>query len=285
MPSLLSQKALLADLSIGKFSGRKSDKTVAEFALGEFHAAKDAGSFSKQLLPATALAEVNAAVSKMFQYHRENTLPWGAKSVRLLPSVKFLDYKRTINEYTQQFNQAVEKLVAAYDKTVEQQKVRLGQMFSITDYPLVEDFKNKFKVVLVIEPVPETGDFRVDVGDEMLEQLKNDLEEAQNERLKLVSKDIFDRFYKELVAMRDKLEDPKAIFRNTLSDSLVKLVKMLPALNITDDPELNKLGMDVIQDVLTKTTDPDKIRCNPNLRSEVVRDADKIIANMAPMFA
>jgi hypothetical protein len=71
-------------------------------------------------------------------------------------------------------------------------------------------------------------------------------------------------------------------FRDSVVTNLVKLVDVLPKLNVTGDPELERLATQVRASLLV---DPQELRKSELIRSETARAATAICDRMAAYMA
>ena len=67
-------------------------------------------------------------------------------------------------------------------------------------------------------------------------------------------------------------------FRDAVVTNLVKLVDILPKLNVTGDPELDRMTAEVRSGLLV---DPQRLRDSETVRSETARAATAIVDRMA----
>ena len=67
-------------------------------------------------------------------------------------------------------------------------------------------------------------------------------------------------------------------FRDTIVTNLVKLVDVLPKLNVTGDPELERLADQVRASLLV---DPQELRKSESVRTETAKAANRIATTMA----
>ena len=75
MPSLLSQKAVLASLNISQWSARKLDKKVTEEIRARNHAEPHAGRYNKLLIAREGLQKVQHAAGEARTFHYAMTQP------------------------------------------------------------------------------------------------------------------------------------------------------------------------------------------------------------------
>jgi len=70
--------------------------------------------------------------------------------------------------------------------------------------------------------------------------------------------------------------------RDSVVTNLVKLVDLLPKLNLTGDPELERMGAQVRASLLV---DPQELRKSESIRSETAKRATAICDRMAAYLA
>ena len=166
MPSLLSQKAVLASLSISQWSARKLDKKVTEEIHARNHAEPHAGRYNKLLIAKEGLQKVQHAAGEARTFHYAIAQPWMDDGARLLPSALFIDYANRIRDLKAEFHHAADEFASEYPIYVEDSKVRLGRLFSVADYPDPGDIRSSFAFDSKILPCPDADDFRIDIAEE-----------------------------------------------------------------------------------------------------------------------
>jgi hypothetical protein len=108
-PSIASS-ALLAELSIGIWEGRKKDKKATNDVTSRNNAKKNAARVTKDLLvDCEELKAIKTYRETIRSFHRNATLPWSNMGHRLLTNNYFLDYKRHMDEMMENFRQLVEE--------------------------------------------------------------------------------------------------------------------------------------------------------------------------------
>lgn len=235
---MIQNSAVLVDLNIGTWTARKADKKVS----AEIDSAKNtkarAGNYNKNLMAGTqALDKVNALVTSLRMWHYSQTLPWSDNGQRLLPMSNFFNYKAEFGTKQQELQTACDAFYAQYPTLVSAMALTLGDLFNAADYPPIEAIKAKNYCKLVFSPVPDAGDFRVDIP----EQYKAELEQLSQDRINTATRDLWDRMHKCLTHMSSKLAgDDKQIFRDSLIENATELCSVLTTLNVTNDPKLEQ---------------------------------------------
>jgi hypothetical protein len=78
----------------------------------------------------------------------------------------------------------------------------------------------------------------------MLAKVREEAEAAITRRFEYACREPFERLHKAIAHMHERLADPKAGFHDTLVGNLRELLAVLPALNITKNPELDRIARD-----------------------------------------
>lgn len=277
----ISSSAMLVELNISVWTGRKYDKQVSR----EVDVAKQtqtrAGNYNKILFadePKFSAIGKFAGNARTFHYHA--TMPWSDSGLRLLTTAMYFDYAKQISAYEQEFYQLVEECINDWDAMINRARVKLGALFDPTDYPSADDVRTKFRFSVKYAPVPEVGDFRVNVGNEAQEVLRQSYANYYQQNLEQAYADVWERTYEALKNMSNKLSgEQKQIFRNTLVTNVTEMIDLLDKFNITGDTRM-KQAKERIKDALFGVT-PDGLREDDDLRQEVKGKVDALLKEMA----
>ena len=172
MTTPLSRKAVLVAVNISQWSARKLDRKVTEETNERYGASSDAIRANKLLLEKESLAELTTMVSKARQYHYKMTRPWADEGPRILPNVLFHKFSEEFRTMKREFAEAADRFAAAYPDFIEERRIALGDTFNEKDYPPVADIRSKFNLDLSILPFPEASDFRSDLDDDTVAEIK-----------------------------------------------------------------------------------------------------------------
>ena len=107
IPSI-SSSAMLVELNISTWTGRKLDKQVSAEIDAQKQTTTRAGNYNKKLFadePAFDAISKFAGNARTFHYHA--TMPWSDSGLRLLTTAMYFDYHKAISHAEQEFNQLV----------------------------------------------------------------------------------------------------------------------------------------------------------------------------------
>lgn len=272
-PKTLSGSAMLLDLHISTYTGRKQDKATAEEVNTAKNAkSKKASSVYKSLFADDAdLEAIVAYGSKVRAWLYEVTLPWSDGGTRLVPTSKFFDISHELTQHEREFFKLVQRFVTNFSTKVAAQAFKLGKLFVAAEYPSIGEIQNKFGFVYVFTPVPQSGDFRVDLPAEALAQVEANFEQAVSKRVQTVMQEPWERLYKEVSHIKDKMIDkedgkPQKLYQSML-DNALSLCETLKSLNIMNDPDLEaaRRGLELsLTDV-----DINSLRKSPEVRESI----------------
>jgi hypothetical protein len=152
----------------------------------------------------------------------------------------------------------------------------LGDLFNKEDYPEAIKLMSKFRMRYVFLPVPDAGDFRIDVNEASKTELQAQYEKFYNDKLNDAMQDAWDRLHDCLTRMSDKLAgDEKQIFRDSLVNNAADMCELLTKLNVTNDPKLES-ARKTLESALIGVTATD-LRKDDALRLDTKAKVDAIL--------
>jgi hypothetical protein len=182
----------------------------------------------------------------------------------------------------QVFWKLVDDLVAVYDNATQEARQHLGDLFNEADYPNVEELRRKFGWSLAIAPIPQSGDFRLDIQNDAMEELKLQYEQSLEAKINGSMNDVWTRLHEALDSMSTRIDygdhEQKKIFRDTLVTNLTDVLDMLDTFNITNDPKMRAMKAQ-LEDTLSGVT-PDGLREDGHLRAQTKREIDEAIKQL-----
>lgn len=278
---MIQNSSVLVDLNLSVWTGRKMDKkTSDEVVAAKSARSKNAATVSKHLLAGNdTLTKIQKHAAYIRNWHYQQTLPWSDGGSRLLPMKTFFDYKEQLGEFEQQFNELIEEFVREYPVLVSAAAFQLGDLFDRTEYPEIETIQERFKFKYVFLPVPEMGDFRVDVGSDARAELQAQYDKFYQAKLDEAMNDMWDRLHDSLSKLSERLDysddGVKKVFRDTLVTNALDLCGMLSNLNVTNDPKLEDARRKLEQTL--SGIDATDLRESTALRNDVKTRVDSIL--------
>lgn len=251
----IATSAVLIDVRISTWTGRKRDKKTTQEVTHDKQAGSDkAASVIKNLMSDDKdLDGIRAYAQETRLYLARNTFAWTDTGTRMLPSSLIFEVTSEMEARIQEFHARADKFVADYNVKVNAAAFKLGQLFDRNEYPTADEVRRKFAMSYQISPVPTSGDFRVDVQNDVGEFLKKQYEKAANDRVAEALREPWERIFDNLTHVRDRLTaslefDPEASIQDgrrapklfqSLIDNALDMANLMDKLNITKDPQLS----------------------------------------------
>lgn len=278
--SNLAKKAMLVSLSIGVWSASKYDKRVSAEVADNHSASQEAGRYRKHLLPpeSTSLEQVRQAATAAREWHYDNTLPWGQDGSRILTKANYFQYVEKMRKFRLDFERAVSKFVDEYPKAIAKAPAFLGTMYHEKDYPSPASMAGNFKFDNLFLPFPDARDFRVEITEDEVNDIKKSLKIKSAEAVTGAMREAWNRLYEAVAHASEKLANADDIFRDSLIGNLTELCNVLPRLNIGEDPYLDQMCAEVKAKLTSHT--PKELRKDANVRKNVATSATDILTMM-----
>lgn len=282
VPSV-SNATMLIELSIGTWTGRKLDKQASEEVTANKNAAKGVANVNKKLLGDCAeLDAVNKFVANTRNTHYSSTVPWSDTGLRMVPTKRFPKYWEQMTGLQNEFGALVETFLQAYDWEISQAQVKLGDLFNPAEYPSVEKLRTKFRFNINPIPLPEVGDWRVDMEKEALDVVREHYEKFYDAQLKNAMGDVWDRTHKALAKMSERLDysdaSTKKVFRDSLVENVMEVVDLLGDFNVTGDVQMTAMR-DRLEDAMRGVT-PEALREDEYLRQKTKHEVDAVLKSL-----
>lgn len=271
---MIQDKSMLVDLTIRRWTATKHDKSVSH-EVERNHSAHDAGRYNKRLIEKSHLAAIETAANMLRRFHYAKTLPWTDKGQRLLPSALFMDYSRELRALRDEFDRLVRDFIATYPQLVQDAQRRLNTLYQPEDYPPTNELNRLFGVDVEFMPVPQADDFRVDVAEEIQEEIRLQITESIAQRQKDLVADCWERVRDLATRVQQQCSSESPIIRETLVSSMTEMPKLLDGLNIMNDPKLTEAA------AIMRTSfdvDADELRKYRNRRARCAEAAQEILA-------
>jgi len=268
---------MLVELNISTWTGRKLDKQVSAEIDTQKQTTTRAGNYNKKLFadePTFDAISKFAGNARTFHYHA--TMPWSDSGLRLLTTAMYFDYQKMISQMEMDFSVLVDDFLNNYQDMVLRAQHKLGAMFNVHDYPDPDSLRDKFRFSVKFSPVPDVGDWRVDIGNDARETLQASYQQAYQANLETAYKDVWDRTHDALINMSNKLSgNNKQIFRDTLVTNVKEMIDLLDRFNITGDNKMRQAKVKIENALLGVT--PDALREDDYLRLDTKQKVDDLL--------
>ena len=268
---MLNNNAVLVRFSVSQWTARKHDKKATSEVEASHGANGEVGRFNKQLASKKYLQPLTSNISLARNFHSTQTLPWlDADGIGM-------------SAFHAKHDAALDRFVANYPDVIDEARYRLNKLFDPTEFPLVSEIRGKFDWSVSFSPVPDAGDFRVDLQQSILEQMEKDMQQRLAANYDSAVLDLFKRIYKQASHVAESLENytgtREGSFRDSLTENAIELASLLPRLNVTGNTKLNELARRIDQELCQYQTDI--LRENDAARIDVAAQAKAIAKDAA----
>jgi hypothetical protein len=276
---MIQERAMLAAVHISIWTAVKHDRGVSRDVAERNGAPQNAGRYNKQLLRgADKLDQLRTLAGQVRQYFYKITLPWTDEGYRLLPGNLYFDLTARMREFEAQFEQGVDEFLQVYPQYIEHVRPELNGLFREEDYPAADKLRRKFGVKLEVLPIPTGNDFRVQMSAEEQARVAREIDSNVRQSLVRGTEDLWKRLRDVVSHMVDRLNEPESRFHATLVTNIFDLVELLPKLNVTGDPELNRFAEEARQKLCTYTAHD--LKKHELLRVATATEAEGLVSRM-----
>ena len=237
--STLAEKAVMVRLKLRQFRPYAVDSAAtrtAENTMG----VEGTGRYNKRLLKGCKpFDDVTRAFHELYTFHTRHTVPWLDDGVRVLPIEMYDRYMSGLRLRKDAAESAVERLAQQWATVVNEDIARLKGLGRREDYPL--DVRDKYGIDVRFQPVPHTGDWRVEISEHDKASLKASLQEADE----IIRKHLLETVLTPIRAIVNRLYEYRGEKGQRWHASLVEavhdMIDRVPVLNVNNDQEINAM--------------------------------------------
>ena len=279
----ITERAMLVELSIGVYKFKKTDKTLSDEVASNKKAADGVVEAKKNLLTkCKPLEKIKKLEGQARNWHYKHTIPWSDSGLRLVTIQQYLPYVEQLNGFKDEFYKLKRELLNLYPDLINKQSFASGDLFNRDDYATVEQLEDKFHFGVNYFPLPQSGDFRVDVPNEIREQLQSNYDTMFKKTLEGAMSDLWKRLHDKLLHIKESLvvagDGKKKVFRDTMLINARELCELLTNMNVTNDPELEQRRKELESAISGLTVD--ELRDSVLVREDVTAKVDSILDKM-----
>jgi len=283
----ISSAAMIVDFNASVWTARKKDRKASEDVTDANHADKGVANVSKNLLGNCAeLDAVQKFAANVRNMHYSMTMPWSDNGSRLLTTAQYFKYHEAMTDLQQEFYRLVEQFLQVYEWKIMEAQAKLGDMFNRDEYPTRAGLESKFAFRMAYIPLPDSGDFRIDIGNEGMVQIQTQYEAQYAAQIKGAMNDVWKRLHDNLTTLVRQLDvDEKGkgnrLF-DTVFDGALALTDMLRTCNVTGDSQMEAMRLKLEQ-AFTKNNQPvnlHQIKNSPTLRADTQEKLTAAIATL-----
>jgi hypothetical protein len=267
----ISSAAMIVDYNASVWTARKKDNKASEDVNNMNAADKGVANVTKNLLgDCDELKAVTKFAANVRNIHYSMTMPWSDNGSRLLTTQQYFKYNEVMTDLQQEFYRLVNEFLNVYDWRVVKAQTKLGAMFNRDEYPTRDSLQDKFGFRMSYVPLPDAGDFRIDIGNEAMTQIKSQYESHYTQAIQTAMDDIWRKLHDNLTTLVHELDVNEKGKGNRLYDSVfdraIELTEMLGTCNVTGDSQMEAMRRQLEQAL--HGLNLDQIKNSPTLRED-----------------
>ena len=267
----ISSAAMIVDFNASVWTARKKDNKASEDVNNMNAADKGVANVTKNLLgECDELRAIQKFAANVRNIHYSMTMPWSDNGSRLLTTQQYFKYNEVMTDLQQEFYRLVGELLDVYEWRVIKAQDKLGTMFNRDEYPTRDSLQDKFGFRVSYVPLPDAGDFRIDIGNEAMTQIKSQYESHYTQAIKTAMNDIWHKLHDNLTTLVRQLDVNEEGKGNRLYDSVfdraIELTEMLGTCNVTGDSQMEAMRRQLEQAL--HGLNLDQIKRSPTLRED-----------------
>jgi len=167
----LATSAVLVSAEVSVWSATKQDRIISNEVTTAKKADHSAGRYVKNLLAddPTHKQLLNYRQT-VYNWLRRSTYDWSG-SLRLLPVINLPKFKAEFHQHEKSYFALRDAFLDKYPTIVSNMAFKQGDMFDRSEYPSVDQIKEKFRIRLYVSEVP-MSDYRCAIAEDLAEDLK-----------------------------------------------------------------------------------------------------------------
>lgn len=282
MTDNIASRAMLVQLGISQWTARRLDRSATAEVTSAHAAASDAGRFNKQIVDKSALLPIQQVATAARTYLYQHTLPWADNGDRVLSSMNYFEVMTKLREFKAKFDEEVDAFCTDYNEHRERARLRLNSLFKDEDYPQEWEVRSKFAMSFGVMPLPTAGDFRVAMSDDVVEEVRQEIEAQLGARVQGLVTSVWEELGSTVSHLRDRLQSGGKLHDSAL-DNLTDLLDRLPGLNITNDEGIDAMRHEIRQ--MVSGLEMKDIKKDEKLKQSVIDQTAAILAQMSGLGA
>lgn len=226
-------------------TAKQVDEEVRDSVRAQF--GDESLTLSKHLFKQGGVRLLLRKIDRIYDWHKENTVPYVDRGDRILPGSFFKDYAAYMLPAIQDVDTTRADVIANWSQHVQDDMTQRASKattmmakhnIGFDEYPTAQDAESMFSVKYSVKPIPKGEHLMTCVPQWQKDQLNEDIEEIVD----IVRADLISRMLKPVAAAVEKLSipigDKGSVFRDTLIDNLHEALQTARNLNIGDDPKV-----------------------------------------------
>lgn len=276
----LTEEAVLGKLSVHQGQITAKSKTLTSESAANHKADKSRTSGTIVKLTSEARAKIVNAINEATAIFKANCLPWEDRGSWLLPVVRLSYVQKEMDRIRNNFMDALQELLDNYDSLqADYYRALPGVLSQEVPFPTKQQLADAFGLDFYITALPNTADVRLNhISTKAVDELRESMQADMDKRLGNTRQAIVDRLTDNVKTLHTQTADKESRLFKSLVTNIEEDCDVLPSLNLTKDPEIDRL----IKRVRTELSslDIDSLKQNAKLRAQTHKLSGSILAEL-----
>lgn len=238
----LNERAMLVYLNIRTWNAEREDKKIGDDIAAKYGNDRRMGKFRRYLINPDELTPIKTKCQEMRMRHYALTLPWGDDGARIITSAGFFAYRDEMQAYVDQLGPMFADFVAKYPQMIDDAKLLLNGLWREYEYPKPTVIAGYFSVKTTIRPVPDSFDFRVDLGETDVATIRAQIQEDAQEQIAIAQTETCKRLRNVVEKLGGYVaKGHKPVLLQSTVQAIRDMARTLPGMNIADDARITEL--------------------------------------------
>jgi len=242
----ISSAAMIVDFNASVYTARKKDVKASEDICRMNAAERGMADVRKKLLGnCEELTAIQKFAANTRNIHYGMTMPWSDNGSRLLPTAQYFRYNEVMTDLQNEFHRLVDEFLDIYEDRILDVQTSLSGMFAADEYLSLSQVASKFGFRISYIPLPDSGDFRIDIGNEAMVAVQTQYEQHYTSAVNAAMKDIWQKLHDNLTTLARQFDVNDEGKGNKLYDSVfdraLELTDMLGTCNVTGDSQMEAM--------------------------------------------
>ena len=214
--------------------------------------------------------------------------PWDTKGWYILPNILSEQVIRNLGAFQSNFVDSVATLRSVMPTAINTARAENPKLFRDDDYGSLDDLIGRYSFDIGNTSVPDADDIRTKASKEFVDHLRETMQTKSDQALNDVTSHCIKTIIDVTTHLADALSnyDPdnksKSPFRDTTVDKVRDLIGIIPALNVTGDARIAKIGYDLLAVVGNKSAK--EFREDDSAREDAASKARAVADNISNLF-
>jgi hypothetical protein len=292
----LSTKNILAKVTVHSFKFQEKDEERISELSSKYGVDPKLIDLKKTTMMKEFTKSIDSIISSVYPIFTDYTSPWRDGGWRILPTYLFSKFEDAIRRKNEELQEALNEFIPSYNSFIERTKLALGGMANNINYPTADYLRSRYSFSVSYDPLPTSGDFRLDISKDIADKIKQNCEENSNRAVKEAMDNIWNRVIAsiEKIYERFSAEDFESVNKAgetimrkpRLSESIIEnlkdLIELLPGLNITNNPFLETVRQEMESKFASISIE--SIKEDDELRKTKAKEAETLLNNIKTLM-